>query len=203
MIRGGYGWFYDTLNVNVAGITQTGFSRATSTIISNDFGETWNVGNPGAGVSPLSDPFPLRSDGTRFDTPYGNRLGLMSVAGAGYSYPRLDRKHPRVQRWRIGVQRQFGASMVVEAAYVGSFGDRHRHRPEPGISAGAILGHRAGAQQRAGHQSELKRSQSVLHRQFQSRFRPPIRWLGTGSRSSRSSPRPPSRRTGCCAIFRI
>jgi len=124
VIRGGYGWFYDTLNVNVAGITQTGFSRSTSTIITNDFGQTWNVGNPGAAVSPLSDPFPVRSDGTRFDTPYGNRLGLMSVAGASYSYPLLDRKHPRVQRWRIGVQRQFGSSMVLEAAYVGSFGDR-------------------------------------------------------------------------------
>jgi hypothetical protein len=48
----------------------------------------------------------------------------MSVAGAGFSFPQFDRKHPRIQRWRVGVQRQIGSSMVVEAAYVGTFGDR-------------------------------------------------------------------------------
>jgi len=72
----------------------------------------------------LADPFPVRSDGTRFDTPYGNQLGFMQSAGATFSSPPYDRKHPRVQRWRIGVQRQIGSSTVVEAAYVGSYADR-------------------------------------------------------------------------------
>ena len=93
----GYGLYFDTLNVNVAGITQTGFSRATNTTVSNDFGQTWNVGNPGAGISALADPFPLRADGTRFDTPYGSQLGYMTVAGSSFTGPYdSNRKHPRV-----------------------------------------------------------------------------------------------------------
>jgi hypothetical protein len=83
------------------------------------------VGNPAAGISPLVDPFPVRSDGTRFDNPIGNRLGFNSLLGGTFSGPQYDgRVHPRVQRWRLGVQRQIGSSMVVEFAYIGAFGDR-------------------------------------------------------------------------------
>jgi hypothetical protein len=37
----------------------------------------WLAGNPAAGASPLTDPFPVRSDGTRFNQPLGNALGLV------------------------------------------------------------------------------------------------------------------------------
>ena len=119
VLQAGYGIFYDTLNVLNQGPDQSGFSRSTSTILTNDFGVTWLAGNPPAGVSPLADPFPKRADGSRFDVPTGNKLGLMARAGRGFSYNDFDAQHPRQQRWRIGIQRQLTKSMVVDISYSG------------------------------------------------------------------------------------
>jgi hypothetical protein len=119
VLRVGYGIFYDTLNVLNQGPDQTGYSRTTSTTVTNDFGQSWLAGNPGAGISPLADPFPVRAGGTRFDVPTGSALGLMAKAGRGWSYTDYDYEHARLQRWRVGIQRQLGGNMTVEAAYVG------------------------------------------------------------------------------------
>ena len=124
ILRGGYGVFYDTLNPNHISADQSGYSRSTITNSSHDYGRTWVAGDPGRGVSPMSDPFPLRADGTRFDRPVGNSLGLMARAGSGWSYHGFDAKRARVQRWRLGVQRQIGPNAVIEVAYVGSRADR-------------------------------------------------------------------------------
>ncbi|HYW48621.1 MAG TPA: carboxypeptidase-like regulatory domain-containing protein [Bryobacteraceae bacterium] len=123
IIRGGYGIYYDSINVQNLTLSQSGFSRTTSTNLTNDYGVNWLAGNPGAGISPLADPFPVRSDGTRFDAPLGNSLGAMYIAGQGFSYSPFDRKHPREQQWRIGVQRQLSPNMSVEAFYWGEWGD--------------------------------------------------------------------------------
>ena len=124
IVRGGYGLYYDTLNVMNEAANQYGYSRATNTVLSTDFGVNWLAGNPKNGVSPLSDPFPVRSDGTRFDVPLRNALGEMARAGQGFTYARYDRSHPRVQRWRIGVQREITANMMFEAAYWGQWAGR-------------------------------------------------------------------------------
>lgn len=126
VLRGGYGVFHDTLNVQNegAGRDQSFFSRTTSSNMTNDFGQTWLLGNPGAGVSPLTDPFPVRADGTRFDAPLRDSLGLMAKVGRSYTYTPFNRKHARQQRWRLGVQRQIGTRMVLEAAYAGSYSDK-------------------------------------------------------------------------------
>jgi len=124
VLRGGYGVFFDTLNVLNEAPDQTGFSRTTSTVLTTDFGVNWLAGDPGNGVSPLTNPFPVRSDGTRFDVPTRDALGLMARAGRGWSFNDYGREHARQQRWRIGVQRSLTASMVVEAAYAGSYSDR-------------------------------------------------------------------------------
>jgi carboxypeptidase family protein len=124
VIRGGYGMYYDTLNVMNTGVDQYGFARATGTQISNNGGDTWLVGDPDNGISPLVDPFPVRANGTRFDVPLQDALGAMARVGQGYTFGRYDRVHPRVQRWRIGVQRELGANMVVEASYWGQYGGR-------------------------------------------------------------------------------
>ena len=123
ILRGGYGIYFDSINVQNETLNQSGFSRTTSTNLTNDFGVHWLAGNPGAGVSPLADPFPVRSDGTRFDTPLGSSLGSMYLAGQGFSYRPFERRHPREQQWRIGVQRQLTPNMVVEAYYWGEWGD--------------------------------------------------------------------------------
>jgi hypothetical protein len=124
IVRGGYGIYYDTLNVQNQAADQYGFSRATSTILTNDFGVTWLAGDPQNGRSPLTDPFPVRSDGTRYDVPPGAGLGAMARAGQGFSFTAYDRSHPRVQRWRVGVQRQLSENMLIEASYWGQWGDR-------------------------------------------------------------------------------
>jgi hypothetical protein len=127
ILRGGYGIFFNPHGAPYSW-DQTGYSRSTSTTVSNDFGQTWNfpaAANPANGNTPLKDPFPVRFDGTRFDVPYGNALGKNAYLGSSFSYTKdLARKHTRVQRWRIGVQRQLSANMVVEAAYWGQWADR-------------------------------------------------------------------------------
>lgn len=123
VLRGGYGVFYDSVNVMNRTVNQLGYGSTTSTILTTDFGMNWLAGNPGRGVSPLTDPFPVRADGSRFNTPLGNSLGYMAVAGSSFSFWDFDTRHARQQRWRIGVQRQIGASIVVEAAYSGSYSD--------------------------------------------------------------------------------
>src|SRR5262249_36071110 len=103
---------------------QFGFSRTTSTVVTTDFGQTWLVGDPRNGVSPLRDPFPVRGDGTRFDTPPKAGLGAMAVAGRSVPFSDFDLERCRPQPWRAGVQRQIGTKMLIDASYSGSYSDR-------------------------------------------------------------------------------
>jgi hypothetical protein len=121
IVRGGYGVYYDSLNATATVPNQFGFSTSTTDVASNNFGLTWNSGNPGAGISPLADPFPVRADGTRFDTAYRNALGAMMVAGTSYTYGNLQQEHPRVQRWRGGIQRELTTDMSIEVDYTGIY----------------------------------------------------------------------------------
>src|SRR5262249_45110552 len=120
----GFGLYYDTLNVQNETLNQLGFSWTTTTTLTNDFGQHWLIGNPAAGISPMTDPFPIRADGTRFDAPPGSGLGAMAPVGRGYTYVPFDRPHARQARWRLDLQRQFGSSMVVNIGYAGSYSDR-------------------------------------------------------------------------------
>ena len=122
ILRGGYGIYYDSINVQNLTLNQAGFSRTTSTNLTNDYGVTWLAGDPGAGVSPLADPFPVRSDGSRFDAPFGSSLGSMYIAGQSFSFQPWNRQHPREQQWRVGVERQLSTNMLVQAYYWGMWG---------------------------------------------------------------------------------
>lgn len=124
VVRGGYGIYFDTLNVMNQAADQYGYSRATNTVLTTDFGENWLVGDPQNNISPLTNPFPVRANGTRFDAPLQNSLGSMARAGQGFTYTRYDRQHPRVQRWRVGVQRELSSNILVEGSYWGQFADR-------------------------------------------------------------------------------
>jgi hypothetical protein len=132
VIRGGYGLFHDTNNVLNWGLDQFGFSRSTGTTLTNNAGLTLlNTNLTGADCKAnvancqtiLSDPFPVRSDGTRFNDPLANQLGEMARVGRGFTFVDRDWKRARQQRWRIGVERELSSNMIIEVAYLGSYTD--------------------------------------------------------------------------------
>jgi Carboxypeptidase regulatory-like domain/TonB dependent receptor len=130
VLRGGWGMFYDTNNVLNDGLNQTGYNRNTGTTITNDNGLNFLSTNLTSEEcradiancrTILADPFPVRPDGTRFDTPLGNALGLMAVTGRGITFNTdYDWKRARQHRWRIGLQRQISDTLVLEIAHLGS-----------------------------------------------------------------------------------
>ena len=82
VLKGGYGMYYDTVNATAFTPNQTGYSQTTTSTLSVDFGRTFLLGDPKAGVSPMLDPFPVTSAGVRFQPVLGNSLGLDSVVGS-------------------------------------------------------------------------------------------------------------------------
>jgi len=126
VLRSGYGWYYDTYNVNNDVPSMDGYSQPTNTTITNDLGLTiccgvGSVANLTASRNPMTDPFPVRADGTRFDAPYGNSLGPLMRQGRGWTFVPREYSPPWQQRWRLGVQQEITANMVIEVSYNGAF----------------------------------------------------------------------------------
>jgi hypothetical protein len=133
VFRAGTGWYADSVNVNQLTISQFGYSVSTATTVSNDNGLTFCCGannqpfsaaQLSSSVLPLLNPFPVRADGTRFDTPYGNSLGAVAFAGKNNTFFPRDFVTGRMQRWRFGLQRELRKDLVAEAAYDGMYANR-------------------------------------------------------------------------------
>lgn len=123
VLKAGYGMYYDTLNATIFAVNQTGYSARTRSVPSVDFGQTWILGDPENGVSPVVDPFPVRPDGTRLDQALGSSLGADTLLGRAFDAQNPNREHARVQRWRLSLQREISRNMAVEIAYNGMRGD--------------------------------------------------------------------------------
>ena len=124
VIKSGYGMYYDTLNARDWTPNQDGFNVTTSNPLSSDFGLTFALGDPRNGILPLADPFPVRPTGSRYELAPGNELGANNMLGRGFTAENADRTHSRVQRWRVGWQRELNATTAIEVAYSGSYADR-------------------------------------------------------------------------------
>jgi len=118
--KAGYGIYYDTLNAGDYLPNQSGYSVTTTTGNSSDLGRTFQVDLNSGRV----DPFPMRADGSRFDTPVGSSLGFDSVLGTAFTPENMTREHARQQRWRVALQRELARNLSVEIAYSGSYSDR-------------------------------------------------------------------------------
>ena len=124
-VKGGYGMYYDTLNARDWTPDLQGFNVTTTNQLSTDFGRTFLLGNPRAGVLPLVDPFPLRAaTGSRYESLLGNALGFDTMLGRGFGAENPDRVHSRVQRWRLSWQREIASRTALEVSYAGSYADR-------------------------------------------------------------------------------
>lgn len=124
VFKTGYGMYYDVLSATNFTPNQLGYSATTVSVPSVDFGQTWIMGDPKRGISPMTDPFPMRASGKRFDDALGSSLGANAALGTRFQSQNRNRVHPRVQRWRASVQREVSRNMAIEIAYNGSRGDR-------------------------------------------------------------------------------
>ena len=119
VIKAGWGLFYDTLNAaDYTAANQLGYTAATTNVSSTDFGQTWLLANP------MADPFPVRANGSRFESALEDSLGVDAILGTSFTRENPERLHARVQRWRVGVQRELRGRLAVEVAYSGAYTDR-------------------------------------------------------------------------------
>jgi len=101
-----------------------GLNTTTSTT-TVDFGQSFQLGDPKNGVSPMLNPFPVRADGTRYDSALGSSLGADTVIGSAFTAENPNRVPARVQRWRASVQRALSRNISVDVAYNGTFADHN------------------------------------------------------------------------------
>jgi len=107
VVRGGFGRYY--LNpVGSPGYPTNGYSIQTPLIASTN-------NNLNALPDILSNPFP-----SGITAPPGNRLGLETALGRGFSYSNPNFKTPHVDNFSLGFQRQLPFGIVAEVSYVGS-----------------------------------------------------------------------------------
>jgi hypothetical protein len=116
VLKGGYGVYYDTLSAGDENPSQTGYNVTTGNDVSDDLGRTF--------LFNMADPFPVRADGSRFDTPLGSSLGYNSLLGMSFTAQNQLREHARQQRWRFSVQREVARNLGIEIAYNGTYSDR-------------------------------------------------------------------------------
>jgi hypothetical protein len=73
----------------------------------------------------LVDPFPIRATtGSRYESQLQNALGVDTMVGQSFDAENPNRVHSRVQRWRLGWQRELDRRTAIDIAYVGSYADR-------------------------------------------------------------------------------
>ncbi len=109
VLRGGYGMFFGFLGQRRGDVIQTGFSRNTNFIPSQDNGLTF--------IATLSNPFP-----NGLLQPVGAGQGYQTSVGQSITSFDSNPVRPYMQRWQLNIQREFGGGYVFDIGYVGNRG---------------------------------------------------------------------------------
>jgi len=121
VIHGGYGLFFDTLNAlefSGSPTDQTNFTASTTDAVSSywgNFGQNLSTSTP-----PVANPFPA-TNGSNFLAAVGSAAGNLSYAGASPTIYPHNFVPARAQRVNLGVQHQFGRSLLVDVSWLGSW----------------------------------------------------------------------------------
>lgn len=109
VIRAGYGIFFGSFGADRVGVTQTGFSQATTLTASEDNGQTY--------IANIRNPFPKG-----LLEPAGASRGLKQNLGSSVSFTTPKDRQNYQQRWSFNIQREFGHRILVELGYLGNRG---------------------------------------------------------------------------------
>ncbi len=104
VLRGGYALSYIPV---IGSVSADGYSNSTAWASSTDGGITV--------TNRLSNPFP-----TGLIPAVGNRLGLATLLGQSVSFVEAADTYPRFHNMQVNIQREVGAGVLVELAYVAS-----------------------------------------------------------------------------------
>ncbi len=109
VVRAGYGMFFGFLGQRRGDVVQSGFSRNTNYVPTQDNGLTF--------LSTLSNPFP-----NGILEPLGSAQGSQTFVGQSITFFNEEPLAPYMQRWQAGVQREIGRGYVLDVTYVGNRG---------------------------------------------------------------------------------
>ncbi len=107
VLRGGYGIFYGFLGERRGDVVQTGYSRNTTFVATQN-----NIDFIGS----LSDPFP-----NGILAPVGAGQGYQTNVGQAITYFDENPLLPYMQRWQLSVQREF-RGFLLDLGYIGNRG---------------------------------------------------------------------------------
>lgn len=118
-IRGGYGFFYESINADSLAQENppfAGFASAFNGRIENPF---TSVGQTAPPAETSGDRFGC----VKISTYPGYRCDLFPLPVGGV-FIDTNLRSPYIQSWNIGVQKQLSSNFVIEAAYVGKIGTK-------------------------------------------------------------------------------
>jgi hypothetical protein len=108
VLRGGYGIFYEPMDVSKNDVPQQGYSQRTSLVPSLDNGLTFRA--------TISNPFP-----DPISPPPGASAGLSTFVGRGVNFFHPERKPAYMQRWSFGIQKEI-RRLLMDLTYLGNRG---------------------------------------------------------------------------------
>ncbi len=107
VLRGGFGMYYGSLGTRLADVVQTGFSRSTNIVPTNDGGVTF--------AATLANPFPAG-----FLAPQNNTAGAVTNVGNLINFFNPNPAAARLHKWQWDIQRELPGRWVFEIGYQGA-----------------------------------------------------------------------------------